>query len=166
MENKTKISKLKYLYFILIFSILLISGTYAYQQLSANNSNPTGMGGCFNVNYTGQNITTSDLSTTTNYQEGSKTTVTLSKHSSCKMYTEANIYLKTNNATTAPIETVPALRYKLFKGVYLTIYGRYKIEDKEFYVKKVFFDDFSEKILVNYKYNWGYVLSFRNFIIY
>lgn len=44
------------------------------------------------------------------------------------------------------------LRYKLFKGVYLTIYGRYKIEDKEFYVKRVFFDDFSEKIIVNYKY--------------
>ncbi len=74
------------------------------------------MGGCFNVNYTGENITTSSISTTTNYEDGSKTTVTLSKNSSCKLYKEANIYLHTNNNTTAPIETIPALKYKLYNG--------------------------------------------------
>ena len=74
------------------------------------------MGGCFNVNYTGENITTSSISTSTNYEEGSTTTVTLSKNSSCKLYTEANIYLKTNNTTTAPIESIPALKYKLYNG--------------------------------------------------
>ena len=115
-NNKIKISKLKYFYFILVLSILLISGTYAYQYITTTNSNATGMGGCFNVNYTGQNIATTDLATTTNYQNGSKTTVTLSKHSSCKLYTEANIYLKTNNTTTAPIESVHALKYKVFNG--------------------------------------------------
>ena len=115
-NNKIKISKLKYFYFILVLSILLISGTYAYQYITTTNSNTTGMGGCFNVNYTGQNIATTDLATTTNYQNGSKTTVTLSKHSSCKLYTEANIYLKTNNTTTAPIESIQALKYKVFNG--------------------------------------------------
>lgn len=115
-NNKIKISKLKYFYFILVLSILLISGTYAYQYITTTNSNATGMGGCFNVNYTGQNIATTDLATTTNYQNGSKTTVTLSKHSSCKLYTEANIYLKTNNTTTAPIESIQALKYKVFNG--------------------------------------------------
>ena len=115
-SNKIKISKLKYFYFILVLSILLISGTYAYQYITTTNSNATGMGGCFNVNYTGENITTSSISTTTNYEDGSKTTVTLSKNSSCKLYTEANIYLHTNNTTTAPIETIPALKYKLYNG--------------------------------------------------
>ena len=115
-DKKIKISKLKYFYFILVFSILLISGTYAYQYINTTNNSVTGMGGCFNVNYTGQNIATTDLATTTNYQNGSKTTVTLSKHSSCKLYTEANIYLKTNNTTTAPIESVHALKYKVFNS--------------------------------------------------
>lgn len=115
-DKKIKISKLKYFYFILVFSILLISGTYAYQYINTTNNSVTGMGGCFNVNYTGQNIATTDLATTTNYQNGSRTTVTLSKHSSCKLYTEANIYLKTNNTTTAPIESIPALKYKVFNS--------------------------------------------------
>ena len=71
------------------------------------------MGGCFNIDYTGQNITTANLSSTNNYKNGSKTTITISKSSSCKIYTEANIYLHTNNTTTAPIDTVQALRYKI-----------------------------------------------------
>lgn len=44
------------------------------------------------------------------------------------------------------------LRYKLFKGVSFILYGKYKTEDREFYVKRVFFDDFEQKIAVNYKY--------------
>ena len=71
------------------------------------------MGGCFNIDYTGQNITTANLSSTNNYKNGSKTTITISKSSSCKIYTEANIYIHTNNTTTAPIDTVQALRYKI-----------------------------------------------------
>ena len=110
------LNPIKYLYFIIIYCIIITSGTYAYQYINTTSSNITGMGGCFNVNYTGENITTSSISTTTNYEDGSKTTVTLSKNSSCKLYTEANIYLHTNNNTTAPIETIPALKYKLYNG--------------------------------------------------
>ena len=44
------------------------------------------------------------------------------------------------------------LRYKLFKGVSCILYGRYKKEEKEFYIKRVFFDDFEKKINVSYKY--------------
>ena len=44
------------------------------------------------------------------------------------------------------------LRYKLFKGTAFILYGRYKKEDNEFYVKRVFFDDFEQKINVSYKY--------------
>ena len=45
------------------------------------------------------------------------------------------------------------LRYKLFKGTNITLYGKYKADAKEFYVKRVFFDDFKEKINVNYRFN-------------
>lgn len=45
------------------------------------------------------------------------------------------------------------LRYKLFKGTNITLYGKYKAGAKEFYVKRVFFDDFKEKINVNYRFN-------------
>lgn len=44
------------------------------------------------------------------------------------------------------------LRYKLFKGTSIVLYGRFKKEDNEFYVKRVFFDDFRQKINVSYKY--------------
>ena len=44
------------------------------------------------------------------------------------------------------------LRYKLFKGTSIVLYGRFKKEDNEFYVKRVFFDDFHQKINVSYKY--------------
>ena len=44
------------------------------------------------------------------------------------------------------------LRYKLFKGTSVVLYGRFKKEDNEFYVKRVFFDDFCQKINVSYKY--------------
>lgn len=44
------------------------------------------------------------------------------------------------------------LRYKLFKGGSCVLYGRYKAQEKEFYVKRIFFDDFENKINVYYKY--------------
>ena len=73
-----------------------------------------GQGGCFEVNYSAQEINASNLSSTTKYWEGASSTIILSKASSCKIYTEANIYVNTNQSSTAPIDTVPALRYKLF----------------------------------------------------
>lgn len=44
------------------------------------------------------------------------------------------------------------LRYKLFKGTSCILYGRYKREENEFYIKRVFFDDFEKKINVSYRY--------------
>ena len=44
------------------------------------------------------------------------------------------------------------LRYKLYKGVEVTLYGRYKKVNNQFVVNKVLFDDFTNKIVVNYDY--------------
>ena len=101
---------------IFLYAIIIIGTTYAYMSVDATNSIATGQGGCFEVSYTGQNLDAGNILATTNYLEGAHTTITLSKDASCKIYTEANIYLHTNDTTTAPIETVPALKYKLLSG--------------------------------------------------
>lgn len=43
------------------------------------------------------------------------------------------------------------LRYKLHKGTKVQLYGKYKNDTKEFLVKKIFFDDFTSKVDVDYK---------------
>lgn len=92
----------------------MTGSTYAFMTFSAISDNvATGQGGCFQVNYSGQELNAGDILSTDNYLEGAHTTVTLSKDSSCKIYTEANIYIHTNTETTAPIDTVEAMRYKL-----------------------------------------------------
>ena len=101
---------------LIIYSILITGSTYAFMSFNANSTAATGTGGCFQVSYTGQEITGGDFLSTDNYSEGANTTVTLSKDSTCKIYSEANIYLHTNDTTTAPIESTPALRFKLFNG--------------------------------------------------
>lgn len=102
-----------FIIFIFAFVVLLIGSTYAYQQLGATSNTAQGQGGCFQVNYTGQNLDAGSIVSTDNYLNGAYTTITLSKNSTCKIYTEANIYLHTNNETTAPIDTTEAMRYKL-----------------------------------------------------
>lgn len=82
---------------IVIFSL---SATYAFLNLSANNGDATGTGGCFNVSYTAQNISNASLKSSTTYSEGAATTVTLSKDSSCKIYTQSEIYLHTDEEKT------------------------------------------------------------------
>lgn len=101
---------------ITILVVATLGTTYAYLNSSANNSNPTGTGGCFNVAYTkGQDI--DSLISTSNYEEGTSTTVTLSKAQDCEIYTTASIHINTTNTTsnptTAPIATVKALKYKI-----------------------------------------------------
>ena len=102
-----------FIIFIFAFVVLLIGSTYAYQQLGATSNTAQGQGGCFQVNYSGQNLDAGSIVSTDNYLNGAHTTVTLSKDSTCKIYTEANIYIHTNNETTAPIDIVEAMRYKL-----------------------------------------------------
>lgn len=43
------------------------------------------------------------------------------------------------------------LRYKLFRGTKVVLYGRYKKENREFLVQNIFFDSFSIKIELDYK---------------
>ena len=100
-------------FFLIIYSIIITGSTYAFMNFNANSVAGEGQGGCFQVSYTGQEITAGDFLSTDNYLESANTTVTLSKASTCKIYTEANIYLHTNSTTTAPIDTTPAMKYKL-----------------------------------------------------
>ena len=99
---------------LLFYAVIVIGTTYAYMSVDAINSVATGDGGCFEVSYSGQNLNAGNVLSTVNYMEGTHTTVTLSKDTSCKIYSEANIYLHTDNSTTAPISSVHALRYKIF----------------------------------------------------
>ena len=82
---------------IVIFSL---AATYAFLNLSVNNNDAPGTGGCFNVSYTAQNISNASLKSSVTYSEGATTTVTLSKDSSCKVYTESEIYLHTDSVNT------------------------------------------------------------------
>lgn len=68
---------------------------------------------CGDVNYVAREINSSSLLSTTNYKEGAVTTITLSQPDDCQIYTYVNINIHTNDTTTAPIETVQALKYKI-----------------------------------------------------
>ena len=101
---------------ISIIVVLSLSTTYAYLELSAQASGNSGQGGCFEVDYSGQGIDASSLESTTDYTEGAISTITLSKDESCKIYTEASIYIHTNSSiTTAPLE-IGAMKYKIMQG--------------------------------------------------
>ena len=91
---------------------MVTSGTYAYLEMKKNTS-VAGSAKCNGINYQGQEINASNLSSTTNYLEGAKSTITLSQSEDCKIYSYVNIYLHTNDNITAPIDSVKALKYKL-----------------------------------------------------
>ena len=101
---------------LFLFAITVTSTTYAFLDATSTNNNATGEGGCFQVSYSGEAINNENIISTIDYKRSNYTTVTLSKDSSCKIYTEANIYLQTNEATTLPITTVPALKYKIVRN--------------------------------------------------
>ena len=82
-----------YFQFIIFYIIIIVGSTYAFLYFQASKNNVTAKAGCFEVNYTGEEIKHTNLSTTTNYLEGAKSTITISKANSCKIYTEANIYI-------------------------------------------------------------------------
>ena len=99
---------------IFCYALLVTSGTYAYLEMKKNTS-VAGSAKCNGINYQGQEINASNLSSTTNYLEGAKSTITLSQSEDCKIYSYVNIYLHTNDNITAPIESVKALKYKVFQ---------------------------------------------------
>ncbi len=98
---------------MIIYFLLVTGSTYAYLYLENKNSNITGKGGCFVVDYQATSINASNLVSTVNYQDGASSVITISKNSSCNIYDYANIYLHTNENITAPITNVQALRYKV-----------------------------------------------------
>ena len=77
------------------------------------NASVAGSAKCNGINYQGQEINASNLSSTTNYLEGAKSTITLSQSEDCKIYSYVNIYLHVDDNITAPLESVKALKYKL-----------------------------------------------------
>lgn len=120
MENSRQKKDIFLLVILILLLIVLVSGaTYAYLNTGVVKNSSTGQGGCFNVDYEGQDISSDNLQSTTNYLEGAKTVVTLSKAADCEIYTSANIYIETDEAlTSAPIEDPQALKYKVVKGDY------------------------------------------------
>ena len=114
---------LHFLFILIIYSILITGSTYAYLYLEDQNNSISGTGKCEGVNYKGENISASNLVSTTNYLEGAKSTITLSKNKDCTIYTYVNLYLYTNNTTTAPITTVKALKYKIVSSNNVTYSG-------------------------------------------
>ncbi|MCI6265813.1 MAG: hypothetical protein MR598_03075 [Erysipelotrichaceae bacterium] len=103
---------------IIIIGILVtfsLGSTYAFLNFKASNNTATGVGGCFQVNYSGQAINNLSLESSSTYTEGASSDIILSKSSDCDIYTEADIYLYTNTTTTAPISN-GALKYKVVNG--------------------------------------------------
>jgi len=116
MDN-TKNNIKKLIATISIIIAFVATGTYAYVYLSTSANTATAQAGCFEVNYSGQAIDSASLISTTNYLEGASSQVTLSKNANCDIYTTANIYIHTNNTTTAPINEEPyAMRYKVLNS--------------------------------------------------
>ncbi len=101
------------IFYIFIYAVFIIGSTYAFMNFNANNDDLLGQGGCFEVSYTGEEINSLDILSSDDYKNGAKTSVTLSKSSSCKIYSMANIYIHTSDETTAPIASVSALKYKV-----------------------------------------------------
>ena len=99
---------------IFCYAVLVTSGTYAYLEMKKNTS-VAGSAKCNGINYQGQEINASNISSTTNYLEGAKSTITLSHSEDCKIYSYVNIYLHVNDNITAPIDSVKALKYKIFQ---------------------------------------------------
>lgn len=116
MDN-TKTNNIKLIIIITVIIVFMLSSTYAFIEFSAIANTTSTEAGCFEVNYTAQEINASALVSTTNYLEGAKSEVVLSKAEDCEIYNEASIYIHTNaSATTAPINDYQALKYKVLNS--------------------------------------------------
>lgn len=104
---------------ILLVVAISLSATYAFIKLNASSNETSGEAGCFEVNYSGQEINNSSLQSTTNYLDGAQSEITLSKNEDCEIYTEASIYLYTNEIAEdefRPDLSNGALKYKVMQG--------------------------------------------------
>ena len=64
---------------ILLIVVFSLSVTYAWMELSTNNSTNESQSGCFDVIYEGIEINNISLKSTSNYQEGASSNIKLSK---------------------------------------------------------------------------------------
>ena len=108
-------TNIKLLIVIAIIVTSVLSTTYALLNVSTSKNTESNQAGCFNVDYTGQILSSNALTSTTDYTKGAHATVTLNKSSDCKIYTEATISLYTGNST-APLNKPRALNYKIMEG--------------------------------------------------
>lgn len=111
------------LIFLLIFFLIFLSFgvTYAFLQTNDNNNQMTGEGGCFVVDYVGEEgqyiSPSNNLETSSDYTSGGSSTVTLSKNVDCQIYTQASIYLNTNeDGTSSQLLGEGALKYTVVNG--------------------------------------------------
>ena len=111
-----RLKNLKSSIIILLLIVVSLSATYAYVQISSSSNAATGTGGCFEVNYTGQTISNSELKSTTVYTEGATSNIVLSRNEGCEIYTEASIYLHTNSDGTTADLSDGAMKYKIMQG--------------------------------------------------
>ena len=113
-----KKNNIKLALLITIIVTVILSTTYAFFKFEFSSAEKDLAAGCFVVDYTGQVISTSDLTSTTeeNYTSGAHATVTLNKNANCKIYSKATISLYTDSNTTAPLNELPALKYKVLSG--------------------------------------------------
>jgi hypothetical protein len=100
MTNIEKKQYLKLIFLIALLITLIIGTTYAFLNLNGNKATEGTKAGCFSVSYEGNEINATNLSTTTNYLEGAKTTLKLKKDTDCEIYTTANIYLYIDSTNT------------------------------------------------------------------
>ena len=112
---------IKSIIIVSLIVILGISSTYAYMYFDTKKNNASsGEGGCFIVSYSGTAINSTDLVSTSDYHNGAHSVISLSKDSSCKIYTQASIYLNIGNGSTIPFngsfDYVNAFRYKILNN--------------------------------------------------
>lgn len=106
MEESKKIKGLGLAIVVLV--LFSLGSTYAYLNLNASNNTASGQGGCFQVSYSGTEINKTAqnrLKSVYTYTETTAiSTVTLSKTSDCKVYSEASICLHNNNPQTNDVD--------------------------------------------------------------
>lgn len=118
LKNKIKINtkNIILIIFISIVTFLILQTTYAYLDLGAEPNDTTGVAGCFEVEYEAQEITAANLESSIDYSTTeAQTEVKLSKSENCKIYSEADIKIYTNDSTSAPIDNPQALKYKIVR---------------------------------------------------
>ncbi len=106
---------------LIVYAMTVVSSTYAFLSIaSPDDGSMTGTPGCFGAIYYETNITNANLSTSSSYLEGVHSQITLYKDVNNINYTEATIYLHTNEGSDIPLASEQsasrAFRYVIYDG--------------------------------------------------